>query len=119
VEDEVEKLLPVRVTSLNDIARLAASLVSMGQPTYIVKFKHDGKSVYGIFAIFRDYYKLYGLPIFYYYVMEKDVEDSRYVLVKSEDAGERVELSKTVKPGYIAVPIVVLAEMPKFVKVEV
>jgi len=116
---EVESLVAIKVASLNDIARLAASLISMGQPSYVVKFYEGDKPVYGLFAIFRDYYKLYGLPILYYYPHEKDEKDARYILVKTNGYEERVELAKTTKPGHIAIPIVTLAEKPRFIRVEV
>lgn len=115
---EVESVVAVKVSSLNDIARLAASLISMGQPSYIVKFYEGDKPVYGLFAIFRDYYKLYGVPMIYYHPVDRDNKDSKYVLVKTDGVEEEVKLSPTTKPGYIAVPIIVLAEKPSFIKVK-
>ncbi|MET1128321.1 MAG: cren protein [Thermoproteota archaeon] len=109
-----EKLIPVRVGSLRDLARMAATIVSLGQPAYLIKFSSSrGKKVYGIIAVLRDYYKLYGLPMLYYYEDEGDLEGS-YLLVKVDDQTEQVEVGKSTRPGWIAIPIVELAEKPPF-----
>lgn len=116
--ENIESLVAVKVSSLNDIARLAASLITMGQPSYIIKFYEEGKPVYGLFAIFRDYYKLYGVPMIYYYPSNDDDKNARYVLVKTDGVEEEVKLSPTTRPGYVAIPIVILAEKPSFIKVQ-
>lgn len=112
---DLRHVIKLRVRSLNDLARMAASVVALGQPTYIVRFRNSGKTVYGLLAIFRDYFNLYGLPLLYYYVDEEGkYPEGNYVLIKGEESGERVEVSKGVKAGYISIPIVELVEVPEF-----
>ncbi len=114
-EPQSEKLVPVRVSSIHDLARIAATIISLGQPAYLVRYNNsDGKKVYGIIAVLRDYYKLYGLPMLYYYIDSDQLGDGNYLLVKVDDQGEHVEVSKGTKPGWIAVPIIDLAEKPAF-----
>ncbi len=114
-EPQNEKLVPVRVSSIHDLARIAATIISLGQPAYLVRYNNrDGKKVYGIIAVLRDYYKLYGLPMLYYYVDSDNLGNGNYLLVKVDDQGEHVEVSKGTKPGWIAVPIIDLAEKPSF-----
>ncbi len=109
------KLVPVRVTSINDLARIAASIVSLGQVAYIVRFRDGGRVVYGLIAVLRDYYNLYGLPMLYYYVDEGGrLGDGNYILVKVDDQGEHVELAKSTRPGWVPIPIIDLAEKPDF-----
>jgi hypothetical protein len=109
------KLIPVRVSSINDIARIAASIVSLGQVAYVVRFRENGKTIYGLIAVLRDYYNLYGLPMLYYYVDEEGkLSDGNYILVKVDDQGERVELSKSTRPGWVPIPVIDLAEKPRF-----
>ncbi|HIQ03460.1 MAG TPA: cren protein [Desulfurococcales archaeon] len=112
-----EKALAIRVNSLNDIARFAATISTLGQPIYILRFKVNGKYVYGILAVFRDYYKYYGIPLFYYYVTDRGSEHERYLLIRTDETGERVELSKGVRPGWVAIPIITLTEKPEFIDI--
>ncbi|RLG82102.1 MAG: cren protein [Thermoprotei archaeon] len=115
---EVSKALKVRVRDFSDLARMAASSIAYGQPTYIVRFRTDEGVIYGIMAVFRDYFKLYGIPLFYYYV-DKDnriPSDGNYVLIKTSDNTENIEVSKGSKAGYIVVPIINLYEPPDFIK---
>jgi len=110
-----EKLLPVRVGSINDLARIAATIVTLGQPAYIVRFPGSKGRVYGIIAVLRDYYKYYGLPMIYYYVDGDDkLSKGNYLLVKVDDSGEHIEVGKGTRPGWIAIPIIDLAEKPPF-----
>lgn len=112
---ELEKVIAVRVSSINDIARMAASLVSMGQPTYIIRYRSEDRSVYGIFAVFRDYYKNYGLPMVYYHVVEGGEDgDKNYIAIRSDEVGETVSFVKGPKPGWVTIPIVNVAAPPPF-----
>ncbi len=111
---ELRKVIKLRVKSLNDLARMAASVVAVGQPTYVIRVKEGEKTVYGLLAVFRDYFNLHGVPLLYYYVDEHGSLDGNYILIKSDEAGEKVEVSKGFKPSYISIPIVDLAESPDF-----
>ncbi len=116
-EQQLEPMMPIKLTSLNDLARLASSTSALGHVTYIVHFIRNGKHYYGVFVVFRDYYKLYGLPMFYYIEMDKELPGN-YILFRSDDAGELVEVSRGTKPGYIALPIINLSpDNPQFLKV--
>jgi len=115
-EYTTEQMLPVRLTAISDLARLASSTSALGHVTYIVHFERGGKHYYGVFVVFRDYYKLYGLPMFYYVELDKELPGN-YLLFRSDEAGEVVEISRGTKPGWIALPIVNLApENPQFHK---
>ncbi|HDD25682.1 MAG TPA: cren protein [Acidilobales archaeon] len=117
---EIDKAFRIRVKDFNDLARMAASSIAFGQPTYIIRYVKDDKTtIYGILAVFRDYFKLYGIPLFYYYVDEGNriSLEANYVLVKTDSDGEHIELSKGTKPGYIAIPIINLKEFPTFLQV--
>ena len=112
-----QKALSLRVKGLEDIVRMAASMTSMGQPTYIVRFRSGDCTIYGVVAVFRDYYKYYGLPLFYYYpVKDDDKEDKNYVCIRSDETGERIVFSKGPKPGYVTVAIVNLESPPEFLE---
>ncbi len=113
-----EKVVPVRVKSLNDLARMAASIATLGQSTYLIRFRVGGKVVYGLVALLRDYYDLYGLPILYYYAREPREEDEKahFLLVKFDEHGEHVEFSASsaLRPGWVSIPVIDLAEKPRF-----
>lgn len=103
--EEIEPMIPVKLNSLNDLARLASSTTALGHVTYIVHFPSNNKHYYGVFIVFRDYYKLYGLPMFYYIETERELAGN-YILFRSDDAGETIEVAKGTKPGWIALPII-------------
>ena len=111
-----EKLVPVKVSSVNDLARMAASITMLGQSTYLVRFKlSNGKVVYGLIALLRDYYDLYGLPILYYAVAEPgEHEEKNYLLVKIDEQGEHIEFGQGARPGWVTIPIVNIVEKPRF-----
>ncbi|MCS7385579.1 MAG: cren protein [Candidatus Methanomethylicota archaeon] len=113
-QPKVDPPFSLRVDSIEDLARFVANIAALGQPTYVLHFKHGGKDILGIIAIYRDYYKFYGMPIFYYYESDEEVK-GKYFLVKAEERGERVVLAEGVRPGWIAVPIIRLKEKPPFI----
>lgn len=117
-EKEITKVLPVKMNSLEDLIRLASSISTPQMTTYILKFIHNDKLYLGILGVFRDYYKYYGLPVFYYYVLDKKsseaekIKDSNYVVVSTD--GEKIEFTKNPKPG-LSIPLITLAEKPAFI----
>ena len=112
--EQGEKLIPVKVGDINDLARIAATIITLGQPAYLVRFNSKAGRTYAIIAVLRDYYKYYGLPMIYYYVDDKGLGEGSYLLVKVDDQGEHVEVSNGTRPGWIAIPIITLAEKPPF-----
>jgi len=117
----IEKVVGIKVSSINDIARFAMSLASLGQTPYIIRFKKENKVVYGLLAVFRDYYKYYGLPLLYYHVDDDVSKHSgkNYILIRSDEAGEKVEFSEGTRPGWIAIPILDIETIPDFLNIEV
>ncbi len=114
--EEIKKVLPIRVGSLKDLIRLAITYTSSGQSIFLLKFKESGKIIVGMLGLFRDYYKLYGLPVLYYHICnseeEEKIKDANYIVVSTND--EHVEYSKTPRPG-ISLPLVTLAEKPPII----
>ncbi len=112
----IQEVMPIRVSSLNDLVRLAMTYTSSGQAIFLIKFWVNDKLVVGMLGLFRDYYKLYGLPVLYYHVCKGDeiekVKDANYIIVSSGD--ERIEYSKSPKPG-ISIPLITLAEKPPII----
>ena len=117
----IEKVVGIKVSSLNDIARFAMSLASLGQAPYVIRFRKENKVVYGLLAVFRDYYKYYGLPLLYYCVVNDVLKHSgkNYILIRSDEAGEKVELSEGTRPGWVAIPILDIETIPDFLNIEV
>lgn len=115
-----EKVLLLKTASFADLVRLAAVTIIPHQVmTYLIKFKYRNKVVMGLLGVFRDYYKQYGLPIFYYYTFDPGdphVEEANYVIVYTGE--DKYELSKNPKPG-VSIPIITLAEKPEFIPSEI
>jgi len=112
-ERKIEPTTLIKVKSLNDLARFAASMSTLGQMIYVIHFEHEGKHVYGLFAVYHDYYNLYGLPIFYYYISNEKL-NGKYLLIRTEESREYVLVSEGSKPGWVAIPIISLDEPPPF-----
>ncbi|MEM4810402.1 MAG: hypothetical protein QXS92_00650 [Thermofilum sp.] len=110
--EQMGRVIPLKLRALGDLARLVGSTMTMGHPSYLIHFAEQGKHVYGVFIVFRDYYRLYGVPMFYYVISEKELPGN-YLLYRSDESGEYVEVSKGIKPGYVAVPIGKLREKPQ------
>lgn len=113
---EVEKALAIKMSSLEDLVRLATSISVSQMTTYILKFQYNDKLYLGLLGVFRDYYKYYGIPIFYYVVLEGSdrdrAVDAKYIIVSTDK--DIVEFSKTPKPG-LSIPLITLAQKPVFI----
>jgi len=103
----------LRLKNMSDLARFAASVASLGRPIHVLSFKLEGRFVYGVLAVFHDYYKYYGVPVFYYVDSDKELEGN-YILVKVEEREEKVSISKGIKPGWVSIPIIRLESPPPF-----
>lgn len=108
------KVVCVKLQSVADLARLASSMVTMTSTIYIVHFDHNGKHYYGLFATFRDYFKYYGVPILYYVELSEPLK-GRYLAIKVDESGERVESTAGVRAGWVCLPIVTLDRKPDFI----
>ncbi len=115
-KEEIRRTIPIRLSSISDLVRMVSSAAMSMQPAYIIRYRlNDGRYILGFLAVFRDYYNYYGLPMFYY-VVENDerFRDAKYILVKLDENGERIEPAKTTRPGYVAVPIINVEKAPEF-----
>lgn len=110
-----EKVVCIKLESIADLARLASSMATMTSSVYIVHFIHEKKHYYGIFATFRDYYKYYGIPIFYFVVQNEPLK-GKYLTIKVDEGGERVETLPGIRAGWICFPIVSLERKPDFIE---
>ncbi|MEZ0394754.1 MAG: hypothetical protein ABWK00_06935 [Desulfurococcaceae archaeon] len=111
-----EKLIPIRLRGLADLVRLAASIAAQQFAPYMIKFRHRDKTYLGIVGVLRDYYKYYGLPVFYYCEVDgreaSVADESNYIVAYTGE--ERYEFAKTPKPG-ISIPLIGLASKPPFI----
>ncbi len=114
--DNFEKVIPIKLKSINDLVRLAATISSPQAMIYILKFIDNNKLIIGVLGVFRDYYKLYGLPMFYYYSIDvneaKELLNANYIIISTND--EKIEFSKHPKPG-LSIPLITLDKKPPFI----
>lgn len=106
----------MRLSSLADLARLASSMAGMGVGVYVIHFPHNEKHYCGLLVTLRDYYKYYGVPLFYYVELDAPLK-GKYIVMKVDDSGEKVGISEGVRAGLISVPIVSLTSKPNFLEV--
>ncbi len=116
--NELGKVIGVRLKAFEDLVRLSASSISIGQSTFILRIDGDKATIYGVLAVFRDYFKLYGVPLLYYFIDEESSvpKDANYVLLRTSDDGEKIEFSKGSKAGYVTIPIINVVELPEFLQ---
>ena len=108
----------VRVASLADLVRLASSLASRMVVMPVYRYRRGDGALYFLQMMYKDYYRCYGLPVIYYYFWEGDdrpPEKARYVLVRGDETGEKVEVTDRTRPGWIIVPLINLASLPPYV----
>ena len=116
--EDIPKAKLVRVSSLNDLVRLAGTLASRMIVMPIYRLPVGGGHVYFLQMMYKDYYKYYGVPVIYYYCDPDDdrpPERARYVLAKTDESGERVEVSSRSRTGWLVVPLINVEEPPPFI----
>ncbi|MCE4601026.1 MAG: cren protein [Desulfurococcales archaeon] len=119
--DKVGEAISVRVETLSDLVRLASSLAGRMVVMPVYRFKSGKGSVYFLQMMYKDYYRCYGLPVIYYYVAEDDERDAsqvKYIIARTDESGERIEVTDRARPGWVVVPVINLAEKPVYVSVE-
>lgn len=112
-DTSIKPVVKIKLRDLADLARFASTTASVGHTTYVIHYVEESQHIYGLFIVYRDYYRLYGVPMFYYITTEKPLEGN-YILFRADDAGEHVEVREGSKPGWIAIPIVNLDEKPAY-----
>lgn len=113
-DEGLKKAFMIKVSSLADLARLASSMASRMIVMPVYRYREGGKVIYFIQTIYKDYYKQYGLPIVYYYEAEEEAVEPKYILARADETGEKVELSDRVRTGWVAIPVINIAEKPGF-----
>lgn len=115
-EIEPQKVLTLKTATVHDLVRLAVATMSPPQITpFLLKFKYGGRIIVGLLGVLRDFYKYYGIPVFYYYSFEEkdvNVAEANYIIVSTMD--DKIEFSRHSKPG-VSIPLVELAEKPSFI----
>jgi hypothetical protein len=107
-----EKPVWIKIRKTEDLCRLAASIVTMGQPMYLVRIRRNNEVYIGLLAVYRDYFKYYGIPIFYYTLCEGPCTEKKYVSFKIDESGEKIEFTDKAIPGTAMIPIVEFETMP-------
>ncbi|MBM1154656.1 hypothetical protein DRN94_002110 [archaeon] len=114
------EVVPVRVRELRDLARAVAAIASFGstplQMPLILHFERDGQHVYGTVVTLHAFRSYHGLPVFLYLETDSPLEGN-YVLVRTDTdtRKEELEIAYAIKRGWLAIPIINLAEKPAFV----
>ena len=108
------KAVRIEVESLADLSRLAVTMASYAVIMPIYGFK-DGDDVYlFVQATYKDYYKYYGIPLIYLYRgRDEGLAKGKYVLIKVDETGEKVEVSDRSRPGWTAIPLIWLKTRPE------
>jgi len=107
-----EKPVWIKIRKTEDLCRLAASIVTMGQSMYLVRIRRNNEVYIGLLAVYRDYFKYYGIPIFYYALCEGPCTEKKYVSFKIDESGEKIEFTDKAIPGTVMIPIVEFETMP-------
>jgi hypothetical protein len=114
--EEIPKAQVIEVSSLADIARLAVAMISFAVVMPIYKYVENGEVVFFVQTTYRDYFKFYGVPLIYLYRTKasQELEKSKYVLIRVDETGEKVEVGDRSRPGWTSIPVIDLKEKPGF-----
>ncbi len=114
--EEVQKARVLEVSSLADLARLAVAMLSFAVLLPIYRYQERDQEVYFLQTTYRDYFKFYGVPLVYLYRTRPlaEPDKAKYVLIKVDEGGERVEVGDRTRPGWTSIPIITLKEKPDF-----
>ncbi len=117
MKNEVEGMIPVRLGSPLDLVKMSAILSAPHGAAHIIRFDlGNGKIVLGSLSVLKDYYKYYGLPVFYYVIVEGEeaekLQDAKYIIYSTDT--DSISYSRSPKPGR-SIPIITLAEKPSFI----
>jgi len=114
--EEIPKAQVIEVSSLADIARLAVAMISFAVVMPIYKYVENGEVVFFIQTTYRDYLKFNGVPLIYLYRTKasQELEKSKYVLIRVDETGEKVEVGDRSRPGWTSIPVIDLKEKPGF-----
>lgn len=107
-----EKPVWIKIKRIEDLCRLAASIITMGQPIYFVRVRNNEETFLGLLAVYRDYFKYYGIPIFYYTSCSGSCIERKYVSFKIDETGEKIEFTDKAIPGTVMIPIVEFEFLP-------
>ncbi|MEM0112715.1 MAG: hypothetical protein QXS56_03805 [Fervidicoccaceae archaeon] len=106
----LKKSLGIKVSSISDIARLAASSSSpMSPPRNIFRITIEGRTLIFILLSFPNYFELRGLPIVFFYECGDSMQgckNSPYLAYRVVEGGEQVQFSERSIPGWLMIPIV-------------
>jgi hypothetical protein len=116
--DSIGEAVAVRVKELQDLVRLATSLAGRMVVMPVYRYKTGDSAVYFLQMMYKDYYRCYGLPVIYYYIAKGENEDPKYIIIRTDESGERIEVTDRFRPGWLVVPVINLAEKPVYVPVE-
>ncbi len=116
MEEKLNKVKPVKVKTPEDLARLLGTFVAFGRGVYVIRFECNNKYYCGVLSVIKDYYKLYGLPLFYYTECENK---GKYLVLRKDSSGKEVfEYGEEIRTNALCIPIVDLSEVPDFIEVE-
>ena len=113
---ELPPAVPLKLSSLEDLARMLVFWMARERGASILYFKKDGKHVYGTLTVsFPGYYELRGLPLFICTI--KDEAPKGQFLRYQGSPEEAITFVKSIEmdPKYQYIPIIKLAEAPKFI----
>ncbi|MBS7250351.1 MAG: hypothetical protein QXS27_02950 [Candidatus Jordarchaeaceae archaeon] len=115
-ERQLEPAVPLKLSSLEDLARMLVFWVARERGASILYFEKDGKHIYGALTVsFPGYYELRGVPLFIC-VIGKEAPKGQFLRYQGQPE-ESIAFVKSIEidPKYQYIPIIKLAEPPKFV----
>lgn len=118
---KLKKAIFIRLETPEDLARLAATSVPMGQTAHILRYKIDNsRYALGVIGIMRDYYEYRGIPAFYYVICEeKDAcSKAKYISFRITEEGEQVLFVNRNIPGSSLIPIMNLKKPPELISLD-
>ena len=116
MRENLHSVVGIKLKTSRDLVRLAASSAASGQSIFILRIKSENRIIYGVLAVFRDFFKLYGVPLLYYFIDEAGEipENANYASIKVDGKTEDIKFGQGAEAGYLSIPIINLGSPPEF-----
>ncbi|TFF84820.1 hypothetical protein EU523_01145 [Candidatus Heimdallarchaeota archaeon] len=117
-EEKIKPALKIQLKSLTDLIRMAFFNAARNHGLNFLFFKDKEKDelILGFLTGVSGYYKLWGVPMFFYVPLEKEPKNMNFIKYSSKEEIEKWEFTKSTREvtKWNYLPVIQLAEKPIF-----
>ena len=113
----LKSAIGIKLASMNDLVRMAFFSAPRNNGLSFLLFKNNekGKWNIGFLTGVTGYYELWGVPMFFYVILDKKPNDHKFIRYTSKEKEKWDFIDSTSDPAkWNYLPVVHLAEQPSF-----